>query len=62
MSRSMNRSVEELAREYDLPPWKVADAMVRLMRLGRIEAPENTTVDDHAAWLKTTYPKPANTK
>ena len=58
----MTRTVEEMAREYDMPAWKVADAMVRLMMRGLVAAPDDTTVEDHVAWLKTTYPKPENTK
>ena len=56
----MTETVEEIARTSDMPTWKVADAMVKLMMRGQLAAPENTTVEDHAAWLKATYPKPEN--
>lgn len=58
----MTRSIEEFAAECDMPPWKAAEAMVRLIKRGLVAAPENIQPDDHIAWLERTYPKPQSTK
>ena len=61
MSEAM-KTIEEIAQDCDMPPWKAAEVMARLMMRGLVAAPANTTVLGHAAWLKTAYPKPATTK
>ena len=56
----MTRTVEEMAEDCDMPPWKAAEIMVRLMMRGLVAPPENATVQDHADWFRTAYPKPEN--
>lgn len=57
----MTRSIEDIARENDMPPWIAAEAMVRLMKRGLVAPPADTTPDDHIDWLERTYPRPQST-
>ena len=58
----MTRSIEDFAQECDMPPWKAAEAMVRLIKRGLVAAPDNIAPDDHIEWLERTYPKPQDVR
>jgi len=58
----MRQTIEEMAEQWDMPTWKVAAAMVRLVKSGRSAPPNGATPDDHIEWLERTYPKPENVK
>lgn len=57
----MSKSIEDMARENDMPPWIAAEAMIRLIKRGLLAAPDDTTPDAHIAWLERTYPRPQST-
>ena len=58
----MTRSVEEYAQEMDMPTWKVAQSLARLIKRGDVSVSGSMTTDEHVSWLERTYPKPENVK
>lgn len=57
----MSKTIEDLARENDMPPWVAAEAMVRLITRGLVAPPEGVNPGVHVDWLERTYPRPQST-
>lgn len=58
---AMTPTIEDIARENDMPPWLAAEVLARLIRKGLVAAPETTTAAAHVEWLERTYPRPQST-
>ena len=57
----MAMSIEELAKVNDMPTWRAAEAMARLIKKGLVAPPNGVTPDAQIAHLETAYPRPDET-